>query len=486
MAMLDPPGPRFRTPFQVVEAFRSDTLGLLERTQREYGDVARFHAPLTRIYLLAHPDHVKHVLQTNHRNYWKGRVFQRLKRITGNGVLFAEGDFWQQQRGIAAPAFARAKVESFAGLMAGCAEALARRWLASAASDPEPIELGYEMGGLGVDVVTRALFGAPLEGLEEFRRGVDDAIEYANYLLMTLLPLPLWVPTARNRKARRTRAVLDATIDRILGERRRRGEEGDDLLGLLFAASRDPACRGLDEAQIRDELVTFINAGHETTAVALAWTWYLLSQHPEAEARLHAELDAALGGRVPEVEDLPRLPFTRRVIEESMRLYPPAWGFGRDAHAEDEIGGYRIEAKGAIFLSPWLMHRDPRFWDAPEAFDPDRFLPERSRGRPRYAYFPFGGGPRMCIGSHFAMLEMQLVLATLAQRVTLRLVPGHPVEPDPIFTLRPRHGIAMTVHPRGAAARSRPEAARPAPPRATRPPGPGVVGEGPSGGLLHR
>jgi cytochrome P450 len=204
----------------------------------------------------------------------------------------------------------------------------------------------------------------------------------------------------------------------------------------------------MDETQIRDELITFINAGHETTAVALAWTWHLLARHPEAEERLHAELDAVLGGRAPKSADLPALPFTGRVVDEALRLYPPAWGLGRDAYQQDEIGGYRIEAKGSIFLSPWLLHRDPRFWDAPEAFDPDRFSPERSRGRPRYAYLPFGGGPRVCIGSHFATLEMQLVLATLAQRVRLVPVPGHPVEPRPIFTLRPRHGIAMTARPR--------------------------------------
>jgi cytochrome P450 len=441
----DPPGPRFRTPFQLVARIREDVLGLFEEAHRRYGDVVRFHAPLSKVYLLAHPDHVKHVLQTNHRNYWKGAVFGRLKRVTGNGLLFAEGDFWQQQRRIAAPAFARAKVEAIDGLVTERAEALARRWLAAG---EEPLEISREMGGLGLEIVTRALFGTPVDGLEEFRRGVDDAIEYANHLITHMLPLPLWVPTARNRKARRTRALLDATVDRILAERRRRGEHGDDLLGLLFAASRDGAHPGMDETQMRDELITFINAGHETTTVALAWTWHLLARHPEAEERLHTELDAVLGGRAPKSSDLPALPFTGRVVDEALRLYPPAWGLGRDAYEQDEIGGYRIEAKGSIFLSPWLLHRDPRFWDAPEAFDPDRFSPERSRGRPRHAYLPFGGGPRVCIGSHFATVEMQLVLATLAQRVRLVPVPGHPVEPRPIFTLRPRHGIAMTARPR--------------------------------------
>jgi cytochrome P450 len=244
--------------------------------------------------------------------------------------------------------------------------------------------------------------------------------------------------------------TLNSIISTVINERRSRPVDPDatDLLGMLLAAQDEETGEGMSDQQLRDEVMTLLLAGYETTATALSWTWYLLSQHPEAERRLHAELDTVLAGQLPTVEHLDALPYARMVIQEAMRLYPPAFGFTRHAIAQDEIGGYRIEANSILFLTPYCTHRHPAFWEQPEVFDPERFTPERSAGRPRFAYAPFGGGPRQCIGNAFAMMEMQLVLATVAQRYTLRLVPGHPVEPQVKLSLRPRYGLPMTLHPR--------------------------------------
>ncbi len=446
LAPTAPPGLSFPTPFHFTAALRRDILGLFFECRQRFGDVVRLRAPLASAYLLCHPDHVKHVLQDNHRNYWKGDVFGRLRRIAGNGVLFSEGELWRRQRKLMQPAFQKPRIEAMDHMMTDAALEAVSSWRARPG---EPVEIAHEMSGIALDVVTRALLGSgTFPNRDEFRQGVNDAIAYANYLINGTFPPPLWVPTPRNRRVLRTRALLWRTLDGIVAERRARGGGGDDLLGSLLAARDDETHEGMDDVQLRDELITIINAGHETTGMALAWTWWQVSVHPGVERRLHEELEQVLGGRAPRASDLPRLVYTRAVIEESMRLYPPAWGTGRQSYEADEIGGYRIEPKSFVFVSPYLTHRDPRFWDNPEAFDPERFLPERAGGRPRYAYFPFGGGPRMCMGSVFAMVEMQLVLAAIAQRVVLRLVPGHPVVPDPIFTLRPKHGIRMTVHPR--------------------------------------
>jgi cytochrome P450 len=245
-------------------------------------------------------------------------------------------------------------------------------------------------------------------------------------------------------------STLDNVVYAIINERRKQPVDLDtpDLLWMLLSARDEETGEGMSDQQLRDEVLILLLAGHETTATALTWTWYLLSQHPEVESRLHDELDTVLGGRRPSVEDLDKLPYTRMVIQEVLRLYPPAFGFTRHAVAEDEIGGYRIPANSMVFLTPYCTHRHPACWEEPEVFDPERFTPERSAGRPRFAYFPFGGGPRQCIGNAFALMEAQLVLASVAQRYCLRLVPGHPVEPQVQLTLRPRYGLPMTLHPR--------------------------------------
>jgi cytochrome P450 len=266
-----------------------------------------------------------------------------------------------------------------------------------------------------------------------------------------LLPFPpLWFPTPRNRRLSAGLNTLNSIVYSLINKRREQLVDGDgpDLLGMLLSARDEETGLGMGDQQLRDEVMTLLFAGHETTAVTLTWTWYLLSQYPEVERRLHAELDTVLAGQRPSLEHLEALPYTRMVIQEAMRLYPPIFGFTRFALSSDEIGGYALPANSVVSLSPYWTHRHPAFWEDPEAFDPERFTPERSAGRPRFAYFPFGGGPRQCIGNHFAMMEAQLVLATIAQRYSLRLVPGHQVEVEVLLTTRPRYGLPMTLHSR--------------------------------------
>ncbi len=258
---------------------------------------------------------------------------------------------------------------------------------------------------------------------------------------------PLSVPTPRNLRMQRTIHTLDQLVYRMIAERRSRETERDDLLSMLLSAQDEETGQGMNDRQVRDEVMTLLLAGHETTANTLTWTWYLLSQSPEVERRLHAELNEVLDGRVPTVADLPELKYTRMVIEEALRLYPPTPLLSRKAIAGDEVQGYPIAANSMIMISPYAVHRHPALWEEPERFDPERFTPERAAARSAYAYFPFGGGPRICIGNNFAMMEAQLILSTVAQRYQLRLIPGHPVEPQMVVTLRPRYGLPMTLHP---------------------------------------
>ncbi len=448
LALPSPPGPRYRSPLRFIADFREDPLRLLFDAFHQWGDVVRFRMPLSNGYLLAHPEQVKHVLEDNPENYWKGRVFARLKAFTGNSLVLSEGDFWRRQRRIAQPGFRRGRIAGSVPLMAERAEALLEAW--ERRPEPSrPIDVTDQMASLALDIVARALFGA--SGLTEFRElrwAVETAITLSNWVLNRMIPIPLWAPHPKIRRAKRAMRIFDETIARLVAQRRSEPEPRDDLLGLLLDA-RDAVTREtMDDRQLRDELVLFLTAGHETTAMGLAWTFYLLSLHPEAEARLHAELDAVLGGRLPTREDLPRLAWTRQVVQESLRLYPPAWSIPRESHGADEIGGYRIEPRSFVFVSPYLTHRHPAFWEDPERLDPERFTPERSERRHRLAWLPFGAGPRTCIGNHFALVEMQVVLATLARRVRLELAPGPPVIPDPIFTLRPKHPLRMRVRPR--------------------------------------
>jgi cytochrome P450 len=274
------------------------------------------------------------------------------------------------------------------------------------------------------------------------------ALEYLNTKLFSPIDISERWPTPLNRRFLKARRTIDDVVYRVIGERRRTGHTRDDLLGMLLEARDEETGESMSDGQLRDEVTTIFVAGHETTATTLAWTWYLLSKHPAVARRVSDELDATLSGRTPAMADLPNLAHTRMVIDEAMRLYPPAWMFARLAIGDDEVCGYRIPAGSMVMLSPYVMHRHPAYWDNPEGFDPERFLPERSADRPKYAYFPFGGGPRLCIGNTFSQIEAQLIVAMVAQTYRLHLLPGHRVEPKPISTLRPYPGVMMTVQKR--------------------------------------
>ena len=423
----------------VLSAVRADALGFLTDLHRRHGDIARFQVGPYVTYLLAHPDAIRHVLVDRAANYTKHtRDYDKLRLSLGEGLVTSEGDFWRRQRRIAQPAFHREQIARFADVMTGRTVAMVERWLAR----PGPLDVAHEMMRLTLQIVSATLFSTDLgEELDEIGRSVEIANRQTIERISSLFDLPLWVPTSRNRELVRALHVFDRLIYGQLEARRRAEDPGQDLLGMLLAA-RDPETgEGMTDAQLRDEIVTMFVAGHETTANALAWSFYLLAQHPQAEGRARAEVDAALAGRAATLADLPGLGYLKQVAQEAMRLYPPVWAIGRGAVADDVVGGIRIERGADITLSQWVTHRHPALWRDPDAFDPDRFA--RADELPRFAYFPFSGGARQCIGMSFALMEAQLILATVLQRHPLALVPGRSVVPEPLVTLRPRGGLPM-------------------------------------------
>lgn len=429
--------------------FVDDTVGFLLDLYRNYGDVVRTRFFHWETYFVTHPDGIQHVLQGNHRNYSKRFIeYEKLQWIVGNGLLTSDGDFWLRQRRLIQPAFHRRRIAGFAAMMRDFTREMLAEW--DKKEDGTAIDLDKEMMALTLRIVSQALFS--FDSRREAEK-VDEAFSFANEYVGVDASRPfanLWrrVPTPRNRRFEESIATLDAIVHRIIAERRQNPAAEEDLLGMLMAARDEETGKGMTDEQVRDEVMTLLLAGHETTANALTWTFYLLSQHPDAAAKLHEEIDAVLGKRPFTLDDLPNLTYTKIVIEESMRLYPPAYSIGRVADGDDAIMGYRIPAGTPVFMSSYVTHRRPDFWQEPERFDPERFTPERSEGRHRFAYFPFGGGPRLCIGENFALMEAQILLATIAQRYRLRHVPSHPVAMQPLITLRPRYGMEMTLHRR--------------------------------------
>jgi cytochrome P450 len=445
-APIHPPGPRRRVPALSALEMGRDPIRFLLRLRDEYGDIARVPLGSETIYLFSHPELVRDVLVTNHRNFHKGRGLERAKMLLGDGLLTSEGEFHLRQRRLSQPAFHRQRIAAYGAVMASYAALRRDRWHAGSTIDAHA-----EMMALTLAIVGKTLFDADVEHeaaeIGEALATTFEAFSFGFFLpfgqLLERLPLPA---TLRFRKAR---ARLDATIYRLIDERRRAPSDRGDLLSmLLLAQDTEGDGGGMSNLQLRDEAMTIFLAGHETTANALTWTWYLLSQHPDVERRLHAEIDGALGGRLPTADDLAALPYTRMVLAESMRLYPPAWILGRRALAPFEVNGFTIPARSIILASQYTIHRDARWFPSPDTFDPERFAPERHAERPKFAYFPFGAGPRVCIGEQFAWMEGILALATIAQRWRLRLVPGHPVALQPIITLRPKFGMRMTVEAR--------------------------------------
>lgn len=438
------PGPRGHFLTGSLPEVQRDRLAFLLGLRQNYGDIVRLRLGPADAVMLYHPDGVQHVLQDNHSNYSKEtRAFASLKPLLGNGLLVSNGSFWLRQRRLMQPAFHRQQINAFSELITRETLAMLDGWDAMVAAE-QAINIQQEMMRLTLAIVTQALFGSKVSDPNgTINKNITLLLGDSIFRFDHPFYPPIWFPTPRNRQFKNVRHELDEVIYALIADRRGHEDEYHDLLSMLMQVQDEGSGAKMDDRQLRDEVMTLFLAGHETTAVALSWTLYLLSQHPEVGARLREELEAVLGGHTPALADLPGLAYTRMLLDESMRLYPPAWITERKASADDEIDGYHIPAGTAVVVSPYATHRHQDFWPEAERFDPLRFSPEGSELRPRYAYFPFGGGPRQCIGNNFALLEAQLILATMLQRFRLELAPGRVVEPEPLITLRPKSGLWM-------------------------------------------
>jgi cytochrome P450 len=410
-----------------------------------YGDLVYFEFGPQQMFLVNNPDYIRDVLVTHNRKFMKGEGLQRAKRLLGEGLLTSEGEFHLRQRRLAQPAFHRQRIAGYAATMVEYAARACDRWRTG-----ETRDVAREMMRLTLAITGKTLFDANVEGeADEIGNALTTSFELFNRLSLPFAQLLDRLPLPATKRFEKARGRLDATIYRIINERRASGEDRGDLLSMLIAARDEEGDgSGMTDEQLRDEAMTIFLAGHETTANGLTWTWYLLSQHPEIEDRFHAEVDEVLKGALPTAEDFPRLRYTEMVFAEAMRLYPPAWIIGRRALGDYQINGYKIPARSILLMSQYMTHHDARFFPDPFRFDPERWTPEARESRPKFSYFPFGGGPRVCIGESFAWMEGALVLATIAQRFRMRLAPGHPVEMQPLVTLRPKHGMRMILESR--------------------------------------
>jgi cytochrome P450 len=424
-----------------------DPLKYFTGLMREYGDLVSLRVLNFRILLLNHPDHIENVLVNHPRKFIKGRVLQANKRVFGRGLLTSEGDFWLRQRRLAQPAFHRARIAGYASTMVEYTERLLHEW-----QHGEERDIHKEMMRLTLQIVGKTLFDADVErDAQDIGKSLELLLELGANFRRTIF-IPQWLPTPTNLRQERAIRQIEKVLYRIIAEKRASGRDSGDLLSMLLAAPDEDGSRMTDQ-QLRDEAITLFLAGHETTANTLSWTWWLLAQNPAVEAKLHAELRTVLAGRAPSLDDLPKLVYTNYIITESMRLYPPAWGTARTAIEEHEIAGYAVPKGSGVSFAQWTVHRDARWYDAPEEFRPERWEGDLLKRIPRFAYFPFGGGPRQCIGNTFALMETALTLATIAQQYRFRLVEGHPVVPLASITLRPRHGIRVVMESRSAKSR---------------------------------
>jgi cytochrome P450 len=437
-------GPRPRGVLGHLGDLQHDQLGFYERCAG-YGDVVPARFFRRRVRLLFHPDAIEDVLVTRSRDFVKSPGVLLLRPLLGTGLLLAEGSFWLRQRRLVQPAFHRQRVAAYGEVMTAFAERQLAGWKAG-----DVVDIHAEMMALTQAIVARTLFDADVSGdAHEVGAATDVLMRDFGARLGSLRQLlPNWLPTPANLKAGRAIRRLDGLIYRMITARRRLGEDRGDLLSMLLHAQDADDGTGMTDRQVRDEVMTLFMAGHETTAVALSWTWYLLAQHPGIDDRLAHELRTLLGDREPTVADLPRLPYTERVITEAMRLYPPAYAMGRQATTATEAGGHPIPAGVIVILPTWVVHRDRRWFDDPDVFRPERWEGDLARRLPRFAYFPFGGGPRQCIGTAFAMMEACLLLAAIARRFKLTLEPGQRITPTPYVTLRPEPGIRMILEQR--------------------------------------
>jgi cytochrome P450 len=440
-----PPGPKGKLITGMMREFNRDTLGFIERCHRDYGDVVRTRFLYLYAYFLYNPADIETMLTTDAKSYRKARSLRSpfFHRLVGNGLVTSEGDFWRRQRRLAQPAFHRQRISSYGDIMVEYTNRTIAAW-----NDGEHRDVARDMTRLTLEIVVKTLFNSDVS---------NDADHVGAMLSQIVKPFASqatlkWIadnrlPTPGHRRYFNAVSEIDRVVFRIIGERRASGTDEGDLLSMLLQAQDEDGSQ-MSDAQLRDEVMTLFLAGHETTALALSWSWYLLANDPEAEKKFHTELDEVLGGRAPEVADLPALKYTEMIAKEAMRLYPPAYAVGREAIEETEIGGYRVPRNTQLFAFQWVTHRDPRYFERPDEFEPERWASESIQNLPKYAYFPFGGGPRQCIGNYFAMMEVVLLMATIGQRFKFSLDEGHAVEVLPVLSLRPKNGIKVVTRAR--------------------------------------
>jgi cytochrome P450 len=444
MRVTQPPSPHGNLLTGHLREFQRGRLAFMTRCARDYGDVTALRLGPRRVFLVNHPDPIEEVLVTKSRHFIKHFALRLNPMILGKGLLTSEGDFWLRQRRLIQPAFIRSRLAAYGSSMVAAAERVLAEW-----KPGEMREMATEMSRITLDITAATLFGGDAH---DSAGEVRDILQFMQESFLVrfsrIIPIPIWLPTPHNRRARRLVGRLDEIVYGFIKQRRQNGEYNGDLLSILLQARDEDDGGGMTDQQVRDEAMTLFLAGHETTALALAWTWYLLATHPETEERLLAELADVLHGRAPTVEDLPRLKYTEAVVTEAMRIRPPVYAIGREALDDCEIGGFRVPRKTTILMSQWVVHHDPRWFHEPDKFQPERWLGDLAHQLPKYAYFPFGGGPRLCVGNTFAMMELVLVLATIAPRFRFTLKPDHPIIPWATFTLRPLHGIPAPIQPR--------------------------------------
>jgi enediyne biosynthesis protein E7 len=443
-----PPGPSRSSALRMLMVMGRDRLGMMTSAAARYGDASRLPVGPKELYFFNHPRHAKHVLADNAANYQKGIGLVHARRALGDGLLTSEGELWRKQRKVIQPAFHSKRIAQQAGLVAEEVFRLVGRLRGY--PDDVPVEMLREMTRLTLAVLGRSLLDADLSAYRSIGDSFSAVQDQAMFELASLGAVPTWVPLPRQLRFRRARRDLQRVVDHLVGERTAHAGGGDDdVLSRLIVSTREESDARVGQQRMRDELVTLLLAGHETTASTLGWTFYLIDRHPAVRERLRAEAVEVLGDRLPTVEDLHRLRYTTMVIEEVMRLYPPVWILPRKAQAADVVGGYRVPPGADVLVCPYTLHRHPDFWTDPERFDPERFDPSRAADRPRYAYLPFGAGPRFCVGNNLGMLEATFVVAMLSRDLTLTTLPGYRVVAEPMLSLRVRGGLPMLVRPAG-------------------------------------
>lgn len=437
---------RYPVVGHLPKIWRQGMLGMLQGMWERHGDLVELRLGPQRAYLAIDPKYLKHILLDNRDNYIKGDAYDPFRLLVGNGLVTSNGDLWRRQRRLVQPSFQKDSMKVFVEKMVETSVEVLERW-GEDRSSLQRVDMAQEMMQLTMRVIGKTMFGVDLDDeTDRSSKAFKDVMSYVIKQGNVPFRLPLWIPIPSNIRLRKALNTLDSIVYGIINARKADPGEHSDFLSMCLNATDKETGEGMSDEQVRDEVVTMFLAGHETTSNALTWTWYLLSQHPEVEARLHAELDEVLGGRLPTFEDLRRLPYTMMVLQESMRLYPPVWLLARNVANDDEINGFPIKAGSIMMFSSFLTHRHPEYWENPEQFDPERFRPEAIKARDNFAYLPFSLGPRLCMGKHFALYEGMLVLATLGQRYRCLMDPYQKhVEMLPETMLQPRDGLPMCL-----------------------------------------